>query len=281
MNVYAVILSGGAGRRLWPLSTSEVPKQFHNLAGKRSLLEEALSRAHECFGQAATWVVTSAPYGEKIKNMGVVNEKHIIEEPLPRNTAAAIALAAACIPMDNADVLVVMPSDHFIEPLESFKSDVKKAVALAADGFIVIFGIKPSFPSQAFGYIVPGEEVSHGGRTVKYFKEKPELNEAQQLIENGALWNSGIFVMRKDTLAQSFEKFMPQLFELMMKCNSSSLSELSKEELEAIYSSLPPVPFDRGILEHSRNVGVLEASFKWSDLGTWDAVCDLNAKSLR
>lgn len=240
MQIYSVILAGGLGKRLKPLSTADKPKQFHDFFGSgETLLQQSLLRAAE-FSKIGKIYTIGNIHHHKILNQQLrgIDERltnKIIYEPNPNNTAASIFLAAKIV---KKGIMVIAPSDHFIEG--DFCGAVQQAAQIAQAGKIVTFGIKPYEPSENYGYILNDK-----------FLEKPNAKLAEKLIEQGAVWNSGIFVAKAETLLAEFKKHAPEFF-------ASS------------FANMPQLPFDKAVMEKTKNIHCLTANFEWDDLGSWE-----------
>ena len=278
--IIPVILCGGSGTRLWPLSRKSFPKQFVPLIDGKSLLRLTLERVSQVNpGAAATHVVCIAAEDHRflvvdaLKASGV--QGRIILEPGGRNTAPAMALAALCVKPD--DLLLFCPADHHIPDSAAFAAIVQQGRPAAERGAIVTFGVIPSFPSTAFGYIEQGalrDDASHG---VVRFIEKPDAMAAQTLILRGSvLWNAGIFLCRAATLLEALEQHAPDILADCSKAMASAAQDASFVRPDAAaFQACRAESIDYAVMEHHANVAVVPFSGAWSDVGSWNAIADL------
>lgn len=277
-NVIPVILCGGSGTRLWPLSRKALPKQFVPLVDGKSLLQLTLERARAVSGTQL--VVASEEHRflvqECVVSAGV--QARIILEPQGRNTAAAMACAALNAPADA--LLLFLPADHHIPDAGAFARTVDLGVAAAQKGAIVTFGVQPSFPSTAYGYIEQGEalEGHMGVNRVRRFIEKPNTQRAQELLlRGGHFWNAGIFLVRAQTLLQALEAFAP---DILVQCRHSVGEQVADGDflrLEAkSFGACRSESIDYAVMEKADNVAVVPFSGAWSDVGSWNAVAELS-----
>ncbi len=281
--IIPVIMAGGAGTRLWPMSTEDKPKQFHNMSGHGTLLEETINRLKSVNPEEIV-IVTSRKYEDislsEIKKTGFSGT--ILCEPRPRNTAAAVLYAASFLKKKyNDPVMVVLPADHFIKNIAEFTAVIKKAVSLAEKGSLVTIGVRPEYPETGYGYI-KGERVVDGAAHVERFVEKPDLETAREYIADGNFyWNSGIFVWRTSVIIESFSKLLPHMHNEFEKLSEYTFDEFASnsDEIwamkEKIFSSIESISIDNGILEGSGNRMVIPAEFGWADLGSWKAADDI------
>ena len=278
-----VILSGGGGTRLWPLSRSRHPKQFHRLFGERSLLQSTVER---CRGPqfAEPLILTGEDQRffviDQLEELGV-EPVAVLLEPTPRNTAPAIAAAAYWALGENRDdPLLVVPSDHLIRDEDAFHKAVEAALPAALDGNLLTFGIRPTGPSTGYGYIKVGGEPRPGAqvRKAEQFIEKPDAARARELLgDGGYLWNSGIFLFRPSAFLEELKRHAGDVAQDIEK----SMLETSKDGLFVrpgadAFAATRNISVDYAVMEHSDKVLVMPADFDWSDVGSWDAVCDLS-----
>ncbi len=275
--IFAVIIAGGRGTRFWPLSRIARPKHLLNLNGNTSLLRQTLDRVLPLVTPQRALVVTMKSHAEEVRQ--VANDlpsKNVLVEPVGKNTAPAIALAAAHI-MDKAEdpIMVVLPSDHIISPLEKFLADIQIGANLAdSKGVLATFGIRPTRPETGYGYIEVGEKLGAQAFSVLSFKEKPNRKKAKDYIGTGRyLWNSGMFAFRAKVLMKNINTHLPALYTAWEAYKNSPKTQ---EDLEKYYAAAEPVYIDYGIMEKCGNVAaVVNASFDWSDIGSWDAIDDV------
>ncbi len=267
---YAVILAGGKGERFWPYSTTNRPKQFLKLFSHNSLIrntKERLSRIIPLDRQI--YVLREDLVGLLKKEIPELKDKNILKEPLSKNTAPAIALSAWYLRDFLDAVMVVLPADHYIKKVTSYRKDLRKAIKIASKyNSLVTFGITPSYPATGYGYIEVGEEIEKKIFRVKRFTEKPSLRTAKQYLKKGNyFWNSGMFVWRVKTILSAFEKYMPDLYKYLKKVNFNQ-----RKTIEMFYKKAPSISIDYGIMEKAENITMIKADFIWDDLGSWLAV---------
>ena len=280
---YAVIMAGGGGTRLWPVSRKNQPKQLLPLLGEETLFQSTVNRLADLFPSTRILVVTVEEQMREMRNqVPAIPEENYLIEPSPRGTASVVGLAAAVLKKrDPEAVMAVLPSDHFIRNQDLFHYLLRAAFDVAGQNYLVTLGIAPLSPSTAYGYIQQGEhldgEFKYPVYKVKGFKEKPDEKRAQEFVRSGGYsWNSGIFVWRASVILAEIEKQMPAL--------SSALSEISSvwetpkqiEVLRAHWRGLKSETVDYGVMEHAENVAILPASgLGWNDVGSWDTLFDV------
>lgn len=269
--VIPVIMCGGSGTRLWPLSRESMPKQFVQLLGSRSTFQETLLRvSHEGFGRPL--VITNAIYrftvAEQIRQLGI--EADIVLEPSRQDSASAVAAAAALTASDG--ILLVLAADHAIVDVAAFRHACTEALAAARNGRIVSFGVVPNEPSSNYGYLKPGAPLEGKVRQLDAFLEKPAADRAAQLIDQGCLWNSGNFLFPADVMRKEVEKFQPQIWQAVKGAVDEAAKDLDFLRLGSSYTRSPRLSIDYAVMEKTDRGAVLAVNFGWSDLGTWDAV---------
>ncbi len=278
--VKAVVLAGGSGSRLWPLSRQQLPKQFLKLDGETSLLQATVARLAPLIGHEDVWVVTGRAHasGEAFSELA---DFYTILEPEGRNTAPAIAVAAAWL-RDEADddpVMVVLPADHIIKDAEAFQQHLRAALNAAEDGSLVTFGIRPHRPDTGFGYI---QAVAGEGDVlpVKRFTEKPDAATARRFLESGDYyWNSGMFVWRTSAILEEIARHMPQVNAVLEEMRAAwRAGEDRQLAMMRLFPRMPSESIDYGVLEHSDRVKLIPCEIGWSDVGSWDAVYEISAK---
>lgn len=276
--IYPVILCGGAGTRLWPLSRQSMPKQFINLIGENSLFQQAALRVSGA-EFANPLVITSNEYrfiaAQQLGDIGVVPD-NLILEPSAKNTAPAILAAAQTLYSKNADALLLaMPSDHYIPDKKALTDLIFRAKASAEAGAIITFGIQPDRPETGYGYIERGAFVSEKrGFSVIAFHEKPDEATAQAMLDSGTyLWNSGLFLVHCGTLLTLAEKLVPDMLAAVRQSVEQSTVDLDFLRLEeASWLGIEPNSIDYAIMEKAHNLVVFPFSGTWSDLGDWQAL---------
>jgi len=283
MKVIPVILAGGAGVRLWPLSRDDKPKQFHNLTGEGTLIEQTIKRLLP-HNPEMYLIVTSIRYeAECIKelNLAGVNGA-ILSEPCARNTAAAIIYGATYLErIYDESIMIILPSDHYIKENNKFLDTLNIALEQAMDDKLVTIGIKPTYPETGYGYIKACIS-NDSALPVERFIEKPDIETARKyIIDENYFWNSGIFVWKTSTIIKNFKELMPQLYNAFKPLRNMSLQQLESNEKDIwkikdkIFNSIDSISIDHGILEKEVNKVVVPASFGWSDLGSWDSIDDV------
>ena len=283
-----VILSGGAGTRLWPMSREAHPKPFMRLSDGQSLLQKTWQRAVALPGVTEVLTVTNREHYFKSKDTysaqgvpGASVHKAFLLEPLGRNTAPAIALAALWVAehAGSDTTMLVLPADHLIRDQAAFEQAVMRAQRLAREDKLVTFGIAPDVAETGYGYIECGEwDAAMGSALASRFVEKPDISLAEQYVASGTyLWNSGMFCFTAGTLLAALEQHAPELLEQARRCWLASQAE-SHALLEldhATFSAMPDISIDYVVMEKARNVQVVRADFDWSDIGSWNAVSEL------
>ena len=282
-HTYAVIMAGGGGTRLWPVSRKEKPKQLLPLLGKETLFQSTVARLATLFPPERILVVTVAEQAREMQEQvpAIPIENYLIE-PAPRGTASVVALAAAVLKRrDPQAIMAIQTADHHIRNRDLFNYLIKTAVDVAEKNYLVTLGITPTFPATGYGYIQQGESLSGEYRypvyTVKRFKEKPDEVTAQQFLGSGDhSWNSGMFVWRVDTILGEIEKQMPELFHAIDQIASIWDMPERNEVLRSYWQDLKSQTIDYGIMEHAEHVAVLPAGgLGWSDVGSWDSLFEV------
>ena len=269
MRVYALIIAGGIGERLWPLSRKNLPKQLLTLKGEKTLLNSTVERIEPICGKDNVFVLTSKnlkPLMEKALN---IPEENIRTEPERRNTGPAIALGSYFIKKKYGDgVIVVLPSDHFIKKDEVFRKVIRKGVGVAMEtGSLITIGITPDHPETGYGYIERGIEILDGAWKVKRFVEKPSIEKAKRFISKGNFfWNSGMLIGKVSSIIENVKEFLPSVYE--------GLEEIfeKNKKIEELYPLFPDISFDYGVLEKSNKILMIEGNFFWDDIGNWLAM---------
>ncbi|HEV2544776.1 MAG TPA: mannose-1-phosphate guanylyltransferase/mannose-6-phosphate isomerase [Methylobacterium sp.] len=274
--VTPVILSGGAGTRLWPLSVPDRPKQLLALTGDLTMLQMTALRAAE-----PPIVVAGQGHADEVERqlaqVGVAL-RSLVLEPAGRNTAPAIALAALLAPPDAP--LLVMPSDHLIADLESFEEAVEAALAVAADGWLVTFGITPERPETGYGYIERGERVGERVHRAVSFREKPDAATAAAYLADGKhLWNGGIFLFRRDVFLEALEAHAPEVLAAAEAAVAGRRDEGRRIYPDGTaFAASPAISIDYAVMEKAERIAVAPVAMGWSDLGSWDALYEAAAK---
>jgi mannose-1-phosphate guanylyltransferase len=269
-NIVPVILSGGSGTRLWPMSRDERPKQFLPLTGPRTMFQLTLDRVADGFADPI--VVANARHADLIEAQLEGRQALIILEPAARNTAPAIALAA--LAAQPGDVLLVMPSDHLIADSSAFRAAVDAALPLAERGWMCTFGITPDAPETGYGYIAMAEEVSAGVHRVDRFVEKPDRASAEAMLAQGSyVWNGGIFLFRADAYLRALEAFAPAMLAAVRDAHDKAVRDGARLLPDAdAFAASPANSIDYAVMEKADRVAVVPVSMGWSDIGSWDAL---------
>ncbi len=279
LRVYPILLAGGAGTRLWPVSRELYPKQLVKFVGKDSLLQGTIKRLPPVLNPENVKVVCGEQHfhetARQIENLGLAPEGKLISEPSGRNTAPAILLALLHIlAIDKDAVLCVFPADHVIQDLDRFHDRLKAAIALASDGHIVTFGIQPHYPETGYGYVECGKNLNHNARVLKRFVEKPDLATAQKYIKTGNFfWNSGMFAFKASVILAEFKTHQPGLLKKM-----KSIFRVDKPIARKDYDLLANISIDYAIMEKTAKGVVLPSDFGWSDIGSWKSLYDFLQK---
>lgn len=264
--MHAIILAGGYGKRLWPLSTKENPKQCLKLLGKKTLIEQTKERIEKLVPKENIFVSTNESIADKIRK--ILPNLNYVVEPEAKNTAPAIGLSAMKIyNEDKESVVIVETSDHYYKDDEKFINHLKLAVKEAKNNRIVTLGINPTYPSTGFGYIKKGSEINKKTFSVEEFKEKPDKKTAQKYVESKKyLWNSGIFVFKAKTMIKEIKKHMPDLHKGLVKIKESNFK---KETIKEVFSNLESISIDYGIMEKTQNLSMIQGDFLWYDVGSF------------
>ncbi len=281
--ILPVIMAGGSGTRLWPLSRKAYPKQFLKLTGQHTLLQQTLLRLKPEFRSHAI-VIANAEHrflvAEQLLEIGC-SEAKILLEPEGKNTAPAITLAALFAnKLHNNSTLVVLSADHHISQAEALNSDIESAIKLAEEGALVTFGITPTKPETGYGYIKKGEPTLDEGFQVESFKEKPDLDTAIEYLESkDFLWNSGMFVFQADTYLEEINLFSPDILNCCKKSIDNGVEDLDFFRVDSVsFKACPSDSVDYAIMEHTDKAVVIPATFSWSDVGGYEALWDLTDK---
>ena len=278
-NVYSVLLAGGTGTRLWPVSRDLHPKQLVRFMGKNTLIQATIKRLEPIVDTEKIRIVCQEAHCHEvvnqIKELEIEPDGKIICEPCGRNTAPAVLLAALKIQQEEREaILCVFPADHVIDNISAFHHHVESAIRLATKGYVVSFGIQPYYPETGYGYIEGDKEISDGALSIKKFVEKPNSETAEKYIKAGNFfWNSGIFAFSVSAILEEFNRHQAQLL-LAMERLIRPKGILD----EKAYEQLPNISIDYAIMEKTKKGVVLPSDFKWSDIGSWKALYDFLPK---
>ncbi|NDV18711.1 mannose-1-phosphate guanylyltransferase/mannose-6-phosphate isomerase [Pseudodesulfovibrio sp. JC047] len=276
MPCHAIILAGGSGTRLWPLSRNLMPKQLLVLGGTSTLLQQTVSRVLEAFAPSNIWIVTNEEHLFEVrKQVGALDvdlKEQVLAEPLGRNTLPAIMLGLdKVVERDPTALAAVFPSDHLISDGKAWVNDLVKASFLAADKRFVTFGVKPRKPETGYGYIALGASLEPGVHVVDGFVEKPEYAVAETFVRNEShYWNCGMFLFSAKHFLTQVAKCQPELWEWWLRRETVPLVQG--------YREIPNISVDYGVAEKIDNIAVIRAGFEWDDLGSWEAMYRLGDK---
>ncbi len=277
--IYPVLLAGGSGTRLWPVSRELFPKQLAKLCGEDSLVQATVKRLTPVLDADRIRIVCgnhhAGDIGRHLQAIGIDPKGKIVPEPCGRNTAPAVLLALHRVLQEVDDAVVfIFPADHVIRHPKRFQEKLLAAARLAEAGSIVTFGIKPYYPETGYGYIEGGDPVAEGARTIRRFVEKPDRATAERYLQSGNFyWNSGMFAFRASVMAREFERYQPDMSERFRQMMNGS-TDVSMED----YASLPNVSIDVAVMENTRIGVVLPADIGWSDIGSWKSLYDFLPK---
>lgn len=278
MDICAVVMAGGSGTRLWPVSRAKRPKQFLKLYGESTMLQSTFSRLDELKIDSAITICNEEHRFFVAEQLREINQKSkIILEPFGKNTAPAIALASFI--QEKDPLLLVLSADHLIEDKKAFTKAIESAVPLAEKGKLVTFGIKPSSPNTGYGYIKKGKSIKNGF-FVESFEEKPTEAVAQNYLDSGLhFWNSGMFLFKSSKFLKELQKFEPSIYKF-----TQSAIEKHTEDLDFIridkdeFSNCPSTSIDYAIMEHTKDAVVVPMNAEWNDIGSWSSIWDVSAK---
>ena len=284
--IVPVVLSGGAGSRLWPLSTQARPKQYHRLIGEDTMLAETLSRVSEIEGNevAAPWIICGEAHAglarETLNRLGHAAGR-VIAEPSGRNTAPAAALACLLAVETHADALVLMlPSDHHIGNVAAFRAAIARGAADAAGGRLIAFGVTPTRPETGYGYIQTGAGRAAGVFEIRRFVEKPPLEQAEHMLAAGDYaWNAGIFLFHAATFVRELERLNPDMLNATRKALAAGKVDGGLTMPEAgLWSAVPADSIDYAVMQETTLGSVVPADMDWSDLGSFQTMWEMSGK---
>jgi len=273
-----LILSGGSGTRLWPVSRKNLPKQFLNLAGEGTLFQQTIARTRQLPNVTSPIVVASEDHrflaADQLLEVGI-RDATIVLEPLARNTAPAIALGALqAQERDPEALLLVLPADHLIGDTEAFVAVVKQAMPLAEQGWLVTFGIRPDRPETGFGYIRRAEAIGNEGYRVEQFVEKPDLTTAESYLADGGYdWNSGMFLFKASRYLEELAVHAPAMLAAVREAHANASTDLDFVRIDHdTFARVPDNSIDYAVMEKTRHAAVIPVSCTWSDIGSWSAL---------
>jgi mannose-1-phosphate guanylyltransferase len=280
--LHAIIMAGGSGTRFWPLSRNARPKQLLDLAGERTMIQATVDRLGTLVDAGQTWVITNrslvGPIAEQLPRLSA---GRIVGEPCKRDTAPAVGLSALLAAhADPEATLVVMPSDHLIQPEEKFQAAIRQAVALVErqPETLITFGIQPTYPAESFGYIERAQRMAERGSevpafAVARFREKPARSVAEEYLASGNFyWNSGIFVWKAKTILAALARYEPAMFAHLEAIRAAVGQPDFAAVLDREFTAIRGKSIDFAVMEHYQPVVVIEAPFGWDDVGSWQAL---------
>lgn len=276
-NYYAILMAGGVGSRFWPVSTVDFPKQFHDMLGTgHTLLQKTFSRLSKLIPEENILILTNEKYNNLVlEQLPMVKQEQVLLEPAMRNTAPCILYASLKIKKQNPNaVMVVAPSDHWIENEDEFTNNLKQCFDFCGkENALMTLGIQPTFPNTGFGYIEFNKTDSNPIKKVNQFREKPDYETAKSFLASGNfLWNGGIFIWSAKTITDAFAQFQPIMNDLFYRGYDRLNTAEEKDFINDTYPSAENISIDYAILEKANNVYVLPATFDWNDLGTWGSL---------
>ncbi len=278
-NLYAVIMAGGSGTRFWPLSRGGHPKQFLRLLGDESLLEQTVRRIEPLIPLQRVLLVTGEVHAAQVRRLlPELPAANLLLEPMARNTAPCIGLAAVALAERDPDaVMAVLPADHFVGDEEAFCAALASAGRLAASDRLVTVGVRPSRPETGYGYLRQGDPLGEeSARTVDAFVEKPDFDRAVEYLASGRyLWNSGMFFFRPERILAEFQRHLPRHAAALGRIRAAWGSARQAEVLGEEFAGMEPISVDYGIMEKAEEIAVLAGRFPWNDVGSWDALRDV------
>lgn len=276
-NYYAIVMAGGVGSRFWPVSTTDFPKQFHDMLGSgETLIQKTFSRLSKLIPTENILILTNERYnGLVLEQLPMVKQEQVVLEPAMRNTAPCILYASLKIQKMNPNaVMVVAPSDHWIEDEEAFTGDLQQCFDFCEkENALMTLGIQPTFPNTGFGYIEFDKKDANPIKKVNQFREKPNYETAKAFLEAGNfLWNGGIFIWSVSSITDAFSTFQPQMHALFQLGFESYNTHSERQFITENYAKADNISIDYAVMEKATNVYVLPATFDWNDLGTWGSL---------
>ncbi|MBW6465579.1 MAG: NTP transferase domain-containing protein [Brevefilum sp.] len=279
---YAVIMAGGSGTRLWPLSRKNQPKQFLTITGNRSLFQCAVDRLQGLFPYERILVITVAEQVDMLsRECPEIPLENYIIEPLPRGTASVVGLASVALKArDTHATMAILTADHLMKNEAHLRQLLRAAYAVAQNDVLVTLGITPSYPATGYGYIQRGALMGTfeglDVYRVEKFKEKPQEEQAKAMLADGEhVWNSGMFIWRVEAVMSEIERQMPDLFDKVSKIDQAWMTETRMKILDSIWPTIKPQTIDYGIMERAKNVAVIPTiDLGWNDVGSWESLFD-------
>jgi len=287
--MYAVIMAGGKGTRFWPKSREKMPKHLLDIVYEQTIIQETVARIEPLVDPENILIVTGQSHSKELmRQLPRIPEGNILIEPVGRNTAPCIGLAALYVQHRFPDdVMVVLPADHLIFDAPLFRHILSVAVEMARRGdYLLTIGIKPTEPETGYGYLERGSLKTtirdENIYEVQSIREKPDLKQAKAFLEKGGFyWNSGIFIWRADTILKALQRWLPDLYEGLLQIKGVLGTNQEKDVIHRVYHSIKPISVDYGVMEKANNALLIEGNFGWSDMGSWDALWDVTDKDER
>ncbi|WP_298896779.1 mannose-1-phosphate guanylyltransferase [uncultured Psychroserpens sp.] len=278
-NYYAILMAGGVGSRFWPVSTQGFPKQFHDMLGTGdTLIQKTFNRLSKLIPKENIFILTNERYNDLVfEQLPGVTKRQVVLEPAMRNTAPCILYAALKIQKENENALmIVAPSDHWIEDEQAFTQNVQEAFDFCSqNNALMTLGIEPTFPNTGYGYIEYDKGSEGNIKKVDQFREKPDYETAKEFIAQGNfLWNAGIFMWSVKSVVEAFKNNQPALYSLFESGYDVYNTDFEDDFVRDNYGKAENISVDYAIMEHSKNVFVIPATFDWNDLGTWGSLYD-------
>ena len=285
-DIFCLIMAGGAGTRFWPGSKVAKPKQYLTIVGEDSLLQSTIKRFSSFSSEERIFIVSGKDQSNVLEEQTpMLPKKNLIYEPVGKNTLPCIGLAAMVAEKENPEgIMVVSPSDHLVENVGLFKDTVLTAVKIASEREgIVTLGISPSYPATGYGYIKAADEIKAENEIRQFkvdrFVEKPDKDTATAYLNNGGYyWNSGLFIFKISVFLKAVEEFAPELYADLKKIQSELGKPSYDQTLDTIYRAINGISVDYGIMEHAKNIYLVEGNFDWNDLGSWESVYQVSPK---
>jgi mannose-1-phosphate guanylyltransferase len=284
--MYAVIMAGGKGARFWPRSREKKPKHLLDIVSDKTIIQETVDRIRPIIPPDKILIVTGQSHAEElIRQLPEIPRENIIIEPVGRNTAPCIGLAALHIKRKTPDaVMLVLPSDHLIADENQFRKILGAAATMARRGdYLVTIGIRPTGPETGYGYIEQGrEQAAIGGEKVydvRSIREKPDLAQARALlVQGGFSWNSGMFIWKVSTILNALQQWLPDLYDGLLQIEAALGSSREAAVVDQVYRQARSISIDYGVMEKAQNTLVIPGDFGWSDVGSWDALWEVSPR---